>query len=203
MKTCSVCLTPKRLDEFYPGKGYRLGVMSRCKVCHNAMVKARRPKRARVYRNYGTDKACSKCGVSKPLTAFYVDRRTRSGRQSECRQCHMHAPGYDEARRESIRTMRRRFSHLTNAARRDGWRCDLTLEEYTALITRPCDYCDGPLGETGKGLDRKDSRRGYTKDNVTPCCGPCNRAKFDTFTYEEMKREIGPAIARVMERRRA
>ena len=29
------------------------------------------------------------------------------------------------------------------------------------------------------GVDRIDSSKGYTKDNVVPCCGKCNRMKGD------------------------
>jgi len=34
------------------------------------------------------------------------------------------------------------------------------------------------------GIDRVDNSKGYIEDNVTPCCGRCNRAK-DTYKQEE------------------
>lgn len=38
-----------------------------------------------------------------------------------------------------------------------------------------------------QGLDRVDSNKGYTKDNVVPCCKYCNRAKSDLTTKEFKK----------------
>ena len=34
-------------------------------------------------------KACSTCGQTKPLTAFYTDQRNRDGRQGRCKACHL------------------------------------------------------------------------------------------------------------------
>lgn len=39
------------------------------------------------------------------------------------------------------------------------------------------------------GVDRMDADRGYTPDNVVPCCQRCNRMKLDS-SYEEFKEEI-------------
>lgn len=50
-------------------------------------------------------KKCSRCGVEKATTEFYKDKRTRSGLQSECKQCHTNdrlkwrAENTDEANR--------------------------------------------------------------------------------------------------------
>jgi hypothetical protein len=58
------------------------------------------------------DKACTKCGATKPLTEFRPNRRMRDGRSSWCSDCHVAAtrawreanPGkveaYNEARRK-------------------------------------------------------------------------------------------------------
>jgi hypothetical protein len=61
------------------------------------------------------------------------------------------------------------------------------VEEYAALISLPCHYCGGIFGtvQVGIGLDRKDSSKGYSNDNVLSCCGTCNMIKGDTFTVEE------------------
>jgi hypothetical protein len=76
-----------------------------------------------------------------------------------------------------------------NASRRTGRDFTLTLEEYTALTTNvPCAYCglDSKTKTLGSkvmmrvgGIDRVDSRRGYVKDNVVPCCWICNEMKKD------------------------
>lgn len=64
----------------------------------------------------------------------------------------------------------------------------LSLEEYCSLISKNCNYCDGDISkETGSGLDRLDNNKGYTLDNVVPCCKVCNGARNAYFTPEEWK----------------
>lgn len=93
-----------------------------------------------------------------------------------------------------LRTDKRRFSGLRAAAKRRGLDCEITLDQFTALIRSPCEYCKGPLPTIGHGLDRADNGRGYTADNVVPCCGPCNHVKGSAFTHSEMRR-LGAVIA--------
>ncbi len=85
------------------------------------------------------------------------------------------------------RTPRRRFTVAKGVARRKGLTWDITFETFTTLICLPCNYCNGKLGETGSGLDRRDNRLGYETKNVVPCCGPCNFKKGSLeaagFTY--------------------
>lgn len=65
---------------------------------------------------------------------------------------------------------------------------ELTYEEYEKMIKKNrCTYCLGPLDANGIGLDRKDSSKGYTKKNSTPCCYDCNKVKSDVLDFEEMK----------------
>lgn len=42
--------------------------------------------------------------------------------------------------------------------------------------------------------------RGYTAENVVPCCGVCNTARSDNFSHEEFI-EIAAAIRSVLARR--
>jgi len=63
----------------------------------------------------------------------------------------------------------------------------LTLEECKILWLKPCEYCGKEINSTGVSLDRLDNSGGYTKDNVVPCCGPCNKIKNIYLTHDEMK----------------
>lgn len=76
-----------------------------------------------------------------------------------------------------------------------GVRCTLTLHDYIKLVTSDCYYCgEKPNQEkiiNGKlfrhnGIDRLDSKKGYERDNVVPCCKTCNMAK-GSLTEEEFK----------------
>jgi hypothetical protein len=69
---------------------------------------------------------------------------------------------------------------------------------FIGLITSPCDYCGQPPSQKlwqgvadkerqvfrWNGLDRIDSTKGYTEENVVPCCKTCNELKSDK-TREE------------------
>ena len=75
--------------------------------------------------------------------------------------------------------------------------CDLTFEDFYRLSQQRCHYCqclpfstrshrkhkpDGSF--TYNGLDRIDSGKYHTLDNVVPCCHPCNWSKMDRTTEE-------------------
>lgn len=59
-------------------------------------------------------KACSKCGQSKPLTAFHVDPKTPDGRRAICKACRL---AQEAARRErsgdQIRAQQREYYQRT------------------------------------------------------------------------------------------
>jgi hypothetical protein len=47
-------------------------------------------------------------------------------------------------------------------------------------------------------LDRTNSKRGYTKENVVPCCCGCNRVRGEDYIpYETMLNEVAPIIRRI------
>jgi hypothetical protein len=72
---------------------------------------------------------------------------------------------------------------------------ELTPDEFKDLTQRPCYYCGcDPIqsshhkGFNGKyiynGIDRIDTLKGYTLDNVVPSCGKCNKMKWDLTTED-------------------
>ena len=78
----------------------------------------------------------------------------------------------------------------------------LSRKDIIRLIKEPCYYCGiEPYqehkykyrGENNsliyQGLDRKDSKKGYTLKNVVPCCGKCNRIKH-VLSQDEFRRHI-------------
>ena len=56
----------------------------------------------------------------------------------------------------------------------------LSDEQAKSLLIKPCYYCGENLSY---GLDRIDSKKDYTVDNVVPCCSTCNIMK-NTFSKE-------------------
>lgn len=103
------------------------------------------------------------------------------------------APGYAYSKQLWHRTKRRAINnHLE---------FDLDLEEHTKIIKNNCAYCNIEpqshyylkIKVNGQfphlGIDRLDSAKGYTKDNVVPCCFVCNRAK-GTMPVTEFKKYL-------------
>lgn len=62
--------------------------------------------------------------------------------------------------------------------------CDIDIDWMLGnIIHKPCVYC----GDTHLiGCDRIDNSKGHLKTNVVPCCCSCNKARGDSFSYEEM-----------------
>jgi hypothetical protein len=59
---------------------------------------------------------------------------------------------------------------------------NITLEEYRAKYwDKNCYYCGD---KSNGGIDRADNTKGYTEDNIVPCCSCCNRAKFKRTQQE-------------------
>jgi len=75
-------------------------------------------------------------------------------------------------------TLKGRYAVLKSRARKAGLELSLSFLDYTQCMTgSKCFYCFQSLSPTGSGLDRKDYKQGYTKENVAPCCASCNRRK--------------------------
>lgn len=98
------------------------------------------------------------------------------------------AEARQQKQREAARTPAYRFTTSKRNARNRNIEWSLTLEQYTALISKRCHYCnDTAIPQVSCGLDRMDSSKGYQIDNVCSCCHDCNIAKGDDrFTYKEM-----------------
>jgi hypothetical protein len=98
------------------------------------------------------------------------------------------------------------FRHVRDTYKRSalkkGFVWELTDEQFESIITKPCYYTGRPpskqfvarSGEvfTYSGIDRKDSKKGYTLDNCVPCCTEVNYTKLDTpyDTFLQMVKEI-------------
>jgi hypothetical protein len=74
-------------------------------------------------------------------------------------------------------------------ARRRGISFNLSMEEFLEITQKNCFYCGCPPSNhenkpqnygdyVYSGIDRVDNNKPYIKDNVVPCCGDCNHAKF-------------------------
>ena len=77
-------------------------------------------------------------------------------------------------------TLKGKFITYKTGAKRKGLIFELTLDEFSKIISEPCYYC----GENGYGIDRLDNSIGYLKINIVPCCSMCNYMK-NNYTKNE------------------
>lgn len=134
----------------------------------------------------------------------------RSGGSKRCLKCgsgHAHAlqKGQVRTKRTPLETA---YHYINKLLRKDarlrGHEWHLSLDIVVKLVTANCVYCGiepsspcSPLKHLGmsqrsskeatflrNGIDRVDSNKGYTEDNVVSCCETCNKAKLAQSTSE-------------------
>ena len=112
-----------------------------------------------------TDRVCPSCshmsGREKlPLRAFFTHSSNINGLASQCKDCRAYS----------------------SSKRRSKGKHTLTREYFIEVRQKPCVYCgrEATLIESNS-VDRINSSKGYTKNNVQPCCDVCNKSKLDHY----------------------
>lgn len=113
----------------------------------------------------------------------------------KCRKCSDRATGLLSSLRNRIRPYEALYNKFVYDRHRFKQTTNLSYEDFVALAaTTQCVYCGASvfwaeygLEKNGSryNLDRKDSTKGYSKDNVVVCCWLCNETKSNRFTYEQ------------------
>ena len=117
-------------------------------------------------------KKCCTCKILKLPSEFSSDPSKKDCKQSKCKECKSE---YDKGPTQ-------RYSLYRHGAKRRKIEFELTKEQFVEFWGKDCTYCGDQVD--GIGLDRVDNSKGYTVDNVVPCCGECNRFKWG-MTGEE------------------
>lgn len=96
---------------------------------------------------------------------------------------------YHKRNKEKLKEIRKAPDRLwvqsRSKAKQRGLSWDISIPQYTHLMSLPCFYCGGSLPPLGCGLDRLDNNKGYQMDNVAPCCYSCNSLKGSLLTPAE------------------
>lgn len=69
------------------------------------------------------------------------------------------------------------FREYADGAAKKNIEFNITLEEFTEVVTKPCYYCKKYNETEVLGIDRIDSFKGYVKGNILPACEICNTMK--------------------------
>lgn len=109
--------------------------------------------------------------------------------QLRCLKCQNRKRPYESA-----------YNSFVHGAEYAGHKVSVTYEEYLEYMAiNRCEYCgkeiernpypvvNGKYSTRAPSLDRKDSSKDYSKDNIAVCCFDCNRAKSNIFSYETWK----------------
>lgn len=147
-------------------------------------------------------KKCSSCNELKPLSSFGKDSRKKFGVRSRCKQCdNIASKTYYSLHREKRLDYAKSFyinytqcsldnrfeSILKNAIKRKKLNCFVTVEDLHDVWQKQnglCAYTKLPLTSQAHqfntvSLDRIDSDKDYTADNIQLVCVPINRMKSD------------------------
>lgn len=120
------------------------------------------------------------CGTIKPV--FIHDMRNGTNKSCGCYKPPCRLPPGEAALTILINVYR-------CAARKRGHAFDLTRDEFRAIVSQNCFYCENlPSMQTRvieynsspfvyNGIDRVDNDLGYTFENCVPCCRSCNFKK--------------------------
>jgi hypothetical protein len=185
-KTCTKCGEEKPATlEYFHKSGSGDGICAVCKVCvgeyNKAHYKANREARNIQSRAYNE---ANKEAIREQQRRYCESEVNRAAARERSKSWY-------EANREAAlvrhkeyyHTPRGKFASIKGKASQRGISFSLLFELYeTQLWGKPCHYCGCEIEVTG--LDRKDSSKGYSRDNVVPCCWGCNSKKKDK-TYDQ------------------
>jgi hypothetical protein len=140
------------------------------------------PERHETAKSYQWECKCD-CGKVCVKTQSYLKHGTRTS--CGCQKW------IDPKREPGQVAINRIFDSYEHSTRKTGREFNLTKEQISTLVTANCFYCGTPplVSTRGKrqmthdllrnGIDRVDSAKGYTLDNVVACCKTCNFMKKD------------------------
>lgn len=167
MKTCTKCKILKEKTEFHKSGQTKDGLRSWCKLCLNKDSKAREPRYKGKRKQYLEN---TKEQRKQHKREFYSINRdkilsdNKAWRQTNTGRMHIYKRG---AIKRGIKWM-------------------LSYEEFMEFWQKPCNYC-GSLIDT-IGIDRIDSLKDYSLDNIVPCCYQCNIMKLDYIQDEFLQK---------------
>jgi hypothetical protein len=154
-----------------------------------------------MYLSRGTDidRVCSKCKLVKCVGEFYTTNQNKSGLRSQCISCH-HSYQQNKERRKitSSRYYEKRklenpalfmWKQAKHRAKFDYNDMEFSIELSDIVIPKLCPYLGVELiplhKDYGYSLDRIDSAKGYTKDNIQVISYMANKMK-NNATKEQL-----------------
>lgn len=154
-------------------------------------------------------KACAhwRCRCDCGAETISRGQDLRGGQASQCRGCRNRAGGKAIADIKrlppGVAALHAAIAAMRQNARRRDLEWALSDDVALTLMGSDCHYCGQPPSNICKrsksaavysGVDRVDSSRGYTTDNVVACCRFCNTAKSNRNVDEFREWAVWVAI---------
>jgi len=154
----------KYKDYYLQNKEKRLANQKKYNIANRKII-AEKQKKYRKQNNYASDKKYRKKTEVKKYYSDYYSLK--------------------------LKTFNYKYSLGKNKAIRKGKDFSIQKSEYLNLMEQGCFYCGSSLDKNGGlSLDRIDNCKGYSIDNVLPCCRPCNVIKNEFLSVQETKAVI-------------
>jgi hypothetical protein len=174
-KDCKICLVHKDKKSFslHPTPNNPLRRRDQCTDCRNTLIRVKLKKEGTHKKRYDamTDeerKIYSKIRSEQNQIRFKTKPEALVKKK-------LHDKSDKGVYSRYVHDCKRR-TRLTR-----GITMDLTFEQFSEIINKPCTYCNT---ENARGVDRIDSSKSYTIENSTPCCKFCNQMKSDLSCTE-------------------
>lgn len=137
------------------------------------------------------------CGNKTKRSSTHLQK----GKQNRCKSC-AYASRPQSIRRLSALERIFRLKVVRNAKKRNI-PVEIDHNQYFNIAKNNCNYCDSPPEKINvyenkhskseylyiNGIDRVDTNKGYSLDNIVSCCKFCNTAKLDN-NLEYFKNKI-------------
>jgi hypothetical protein len=186
-KLCPYCKTVKPFSEFGRHKRTAIGLQVHCRACRKEYRNTHR-----ISLNYPvsvTEKYCTRCGQTKPSSSFTKAKRYKDGLSTYCTNCKLKSDSAYKRTLKGYLTFKIQTSR--REAKKDGREFSITLNDLLELWNSQggkCYYTGRDMEHYSSGnartknpsavtIDRLDSSRGYTRDNIALCVWVVNRAK--------------------------
>ena len=133
------------------------------------------------------------CGIEKIVNGYHL----RQGHTKSCGCLSKENIGNLNRLPLGLGNMRASIRQYKKNAEIRGIEYKLTEEQFKEITQKDCYYCGAKPNNISKakgrfgsykynGIDRIDNNKGYTINNVVPCCKICNQAKGN-LTLQEFK----------------
>lgn len=170
----------------------------RCEEC----LKKERLHDAKEYQKKQLDPdACLDCGkkMEEKTRGFHTEVVKR------CKECYeklkkveekrVRSRDYDKERKANIVS---HYNEYIRSSIKRNLQFTIDIDNFDRLVNSHCYYCNTYDESKVIGLDRVDSSKHYTLENVVPCCGTCNMMKGN-LSKEDFLNRISQIYSNLIE----